>query len=138
MPFRYTFQSITPLLLIPATLLASDFLPEWFLYLITFQLVFITFFKTHRYLGYINFYFIYLIFDTVGKQVIPETMIPSLALLLLAQMFYNRSINRDESFLFFLWIGIFSVFSASFNYLLYSLCVLLYFFLQQSNNNTLN
>lgn len=63
-------------------------------------------------------------------------MIPALATLLLAQMIHNRWVERDESFLFFLWIGIFSVFSASFNYLVYAVVVLVYFFLQQSSDNS--
>lgn len=130
------FKNINPLLLIPAPFLASDFLPEWFLYSSSLQLIILTFFRVHKFLGYINFYFIWLIFETVGRQIIPETMIPSLATLLLAQMFYNKWVERNETFLFFLWVGIFSVFSASFNYLIYSIIILIYFFLQQSSDKS--
>jgi hypothetical protein len=131
-------NSINSLLLIPAVFLAQDFLPTWFLYTTTLQLIILSFVKCKKYFGYINFYFIWLLFDTIGKQIIPETMIPALATLLLVQMFYNQSLNREESFLFFLWIGIFSVFSSSFSYLLYSIVILFFYFIQQSNDSSLS
>ena len=62
-------------------------------------------------------------------------MIPVLAAFLMAQIIYNKSIDKDESFLFFLWVGVFAVFSASFSYLIYSISVLIYFFLQQSSGS---
>tara|TARA_Y100000768_G_scaffold385945_1_gene373194 strand:- start:14665 stop:16551 length:1887 start_codon:yes stop_codon:yes gene_type:complete len=135
---KYSYQNINHLLLIPSLWLGIDFLPLWFIFALSSQLLILTFFKIPSFLLYINFIIPYLIFKEKGIQIVPETMIPVLAAFLMSQLIANKSKFKEESFIFFLWIGIFSVFSSSFNYLVYSAFVLLYYFLQQASDESIN
>lgn len=88
-------------------------------------------------LSYINIPLIYLIFKDYGFKIVPETTIPSLALLTLSQLTYNKSIQRKEHFLFFLWLGTFSVFSSSLYYLTYAiLSLIIFYILEQTKINS--
>ena len=115
------------LLLIPPLVLAQDFLPEWFVVLNTVILTILSLYKLPKLIAYINISLIYLVFQSNGIRVIPETMIPALATLLVSQIIISRAKDKLESYLGFLWFGIFALFSAGFYYLVYSVLVFLCF-----------
>ena len=117
------------LALIPALWLAFDFLPVWFILTMTALLAVTSFFKTNKYLAYLNFILIFFIFKSVGMYVNPETMVPCLAVFILAQLMLNKISDNNEFYLIFLWLGAFALFSSTLYYLLYSFVVLIILFI---------
>lgn len=112
--------------------LAKDFLPIWFVWVIGVELLLLSVFKVPKFFGYINPIIIYFIFKTVGLQIIPETMIPTLAVLILAQKIIDKHNGVNQAYFSFLWFGIFSLFAVNLYYLTYSLIVFILFFLRQN------
>ncbi|MBT4792478.1 MAG: DUF3488 domain-containing protein [Halobacteriovoraceae bacterium] len=120
------------LLLIIPLLLSFDFLPLWFILFYSVMLVYLSFFKAYSVISYLNFLNGYFIFKTVGKVIIPETMVPFLAVFLVSRFIMNKKENKFEMYPLFLWIGVFSLFSSSFYYLLYTVITIsIIFFYQQ-------
>lgn len=124
------------LILFPPVYLSKDFLPEWFLWVIGLELVLLSLFKIPKILGYLNPLLIYFIFQSVGIQIIPETMIPTLCILILSQKIIDKEKNIDQAYFTFLWFGIFALFAVNLYYLSYSLIVFILFFVSQNSSST--
>ena len=115
--FKENFNFKYLLLIIPL-FLGYDFLPLWFILTYTTLLIYISLFRPWRFLDLINFGAVFFVFKTVGKQIIPETMVPVLGIFLISRFLSNKRNKEFEMYPLFLWIGIFSLFSSSFYYLL--------------------
>ncbi len=119
------------LTLLPALYLSYDFLPLWYIGLNTLIICYISYFKTHKFFAYLNFFSVFFIFNEVGRRIIPETMVPIMCTFVLSQIIINKSKTKEENYLLFLWFGAFSLFSSGFYYLTYSItCFLLLLIVQ--------
>ena len=117
-------------------LLDIDFLPTWYISINIFLLAILSLFKPPKFIIYINFISVYFVFKTVGIQVIPETMVPTLNVFIMSRMLMNKANKQFEVYPLFLWIGTFAVFSATLYYLLYALGHILLLFYQAGENTS--
>lgn len=131
-------RDIKTILMLPALYLGYDFLPLWFIVLETTLLLYLSLFKPIRILAYIHFIAIYFIFRTVGLMIVPETMVPILAICLVSQYILNRHDGKEEFYLSFLWLGAFAIFSSGLYYLLYSFFTLLFIFILEDGQSGLS
>lgn len=116
------------LLYLPGILLSYDFLPEWFYYLYNTLIILLTLFRLPRFVSYLTLPAVYYIFATVGRQIIPETMVPFLAVFIFMRLIDNKHKDHFEIYPLFLWLSAFSLFSSTLYYILYILsCSLVLF-----------
>ena len=123
-------------MLIPALLLGQDFIPTWYILLYSGALTYITFFTPLQFLSLLNFVVVYFVFETVGRMIVPETMVPILGIFIVSRLINNKKTKKFEMYPLFLWIGVFAIFSSSFYYLIYSLITLLIVFLYQNTDKS--
>ncbi|MFT6632498.1 MAG: transglutaminase-like putative cysteine protease [Bacteriovoracaceae bacterium] len=125
-------------MLIPALILGQDFIPTWYILLYSGALSYIAFFIPLQLLSLLNFVAVYFIFETVGRMIVPETMVPILGIFIISRLINNKKTKKFEMYPLFLWIGAFAIFSSSFYYLIYSLLTLLIVFLYQNTDKALS
>lgn len=119
------------LALFPPLFLARDFLPDWYILVIGLYLMLLSLSKLPKFIGYLLPILIYFVFQSVGVQIIPETTIPCLAILILAQLTIDRAKGRFSNYLGFLWFGIFSLFSVNLYFIIYSIVIFIFFFVSE-------
>lgn len=112
--------------------MGQDFLPNWYISLYTLGLVLITFLKPPQFLAILNFVAVYFVFNSVGRMIVPETMVPILGIFIISRLINNKKSKDFEMYPLFLWIGSFAIFSSSFYYLIYTLFTLLTVFLHEN------
>lgn len=131
-------RDLKTLLLIPALFLSFDFLQPWFITTFTLLLLYTSFFKPWKFVAYANFICTYFIFKTVGFFIVPETMVPNLAVYLTSQLMLGKRNKENEFYLIFLWLASFAIFSSGLYYLLYSFSVLLILFIIDDAQSSLS
>ncbi|MDP7319352.1 MAG: DUF3488 and transglutaminase-like domain-containing protein [Bacteriovoracaceae bacterium] len=126
------------ILLIPAMLLGHDFLPYWYIYLYSALLLLNSLFILPRFLIYSHYVSIYYIFTTVEMRIIPETMVPLLGTFITARFIANKRNQFFEMYPFFLWLGVFAIFSSDLYYLLYAVAVFILILITQNKDQKIS
>jgi len=129
---------LTYLLLIPAPMLASEFLDTWFITYSSLTLIFLTFFKIHNKFSYLNLIALVYHLNNGPLVVAPETTVPILGITLLMRFIQNKAKDEFEVYPFFLWMGAFALFSTSFTYLSYIILATIILFSQLELNRGLS
>lgn len=117
--------------------MSHDFIPQWLMILLSLECLLLTFFRPPHILSYLHLPSIYILLKEIGFRVIPETTVPVLAIFIMTQLIQDRNKNKDKdsNHLYFLWFGIFALFSTDLYYLSYTVIAFICFYLNQSIKN---